>query len=254
MLVQVDGLRTYYYQAGDGPPILFLHGWGGRVESFKPVLDYFERRYRVCAVDLPGFGRTERPPADWGSADYARFVMSFCGQVGIRRAHVLGHSFGGRVSLALAARFPGFVEKLVLVNSAGIRARRRLRSSARAWIFALAKRALPLLGDWGRRWLEALRMAFGSQDYREAGPLRGTLVKLVNEDARDLLPQIEAPTLIVWGDRDTAIPLGHMQILQQGIRGARLVVLEGAGHFSYLDRLPRFCQTVAGFLEGGIPR
>jgi len=250
MFAEVDGLKIYYQAAGTGDPIVLLHGWGGRVESFKPVFDSFAKSFKVYALDFPGFGRSQLSPVDWGVRDYASFVAKFLAEIGVPKASLIAHSFGGRVAIALAALYPEMVERLVLVNSAGIRPRRTAKYYLRVAIVKAARRLFPLFGKGGQRWLEAVRHAFGSEDYRRAGPLRGTFVKVVNEDVRGLLPKIQAPTLIVWGDRDEIIRLSSMKLMERGIKNASLVILEGAGHFSYLDRLPQFCLIVARFLEG----
>ncbi len=92
---------------------------------------------------------------------------------------------------------------------------------------------------------------FGSRDYLAAGPMRPTLVKVVNEDLTPLLPGVQAPTLILWGDRDREIPRTAMEIMAARIPNARLVVFEGAGHFPFLDVPERFCGALMEFLRGG---
>ena len=250
MLAVVDGQETYYRVQGTGTPLLLLHGWGVSSEAFAGLGRALEGRFTVTAVDLPGFGWSAPPPAAWGSQDYATHIHRFMDAVGIPSAHVLGHSFGGRVAIALAAHFPERVRRLVLVASGGIRPRRTARYYVTVGAAKVARRlfAPSIWGRWGERLQGALLDRFGSRDYRQAGPLRPTLVKLVNEDARPLLAKVRAPTLIVWGGRDREIPETSMRIMARGIRGARLEILEGAGHFPFAEMPEPFVRLVGDFL------
>ncbi len=250
MLAVVDGRETYFRAQGAGPPCLLLHGWGVSSESFAGLACALRARFAVTAVDLPGFGWSAPPPSAWGSLDYARHVEQFMRVVGMPPAHVLGHSFGGRVALALAAHFPQRVRRLVLVASGGIRPPRTPRFYLTVGAARIARRvfAPALWGRLGRRIQEALRRRLGSRDYQQAGAMRPTLVRLVNEDARELLPRVQAPTLIVWGSRDREVPEASVRIMARGIPGARLEILAGAGHFPFADVPERFVRVVGDFL------
>ncbi len=250
MFIEIEGLRIYYEVAGQGKPVVLLHGWGGRVESFRPVFDFLRPRFKVYALDLPGFGRSDEPPVAWGVGDYATVLADFLAGLGIEKAAVVAHSFGGRVALALAAHFPDRIDRLVLIDSAGIKPKRTLSYHLRV-AAAKAARSLSVLGRGGRKVKEAIYALTGSKDYREtAGVMRATFVRVVNEDLRPLLPQIKAPTLLIWGEKDPDTPLSDGQIMEQEIADAGLVVLKNAGHFSYLDAFPQFCRVVSAFLEG----
>jgi len=251
MVTQIQGLKVYYQRAGEGRPLLFLHGWGGRGQSFAPVIHYFARSFRVYAPDLPGFGESDRPPGGWGVADYTAFVIRFLEEMETGPVDLIAHSFGGRIALMLAARAPERLRKMVLVGSAGVRLPPSWRSRLRGSLFRAVKRAAagPLLRRYQASLLEWAVRKWGSRDYQQAGPLRETFVKVVNEDLRPLLPQIQVPTLLVWGEHDRETPLLQGRIMEREIPTARLVVLENAGHFAYLDRLPYFCTLASDFLR-----
>ncbi len=255
MLIRIDGLETHYRDEGKGDPLFLLHGWGSSCQSFDGVEAALADRFRCLAVDLPGFGWSPIPPAAWGTREYALHVEHLLTALGVERSACLGHSFGGRVAIRLAAEAPARVSKLVLVASAGIRAPRGARYYARLGVTKLLKRvlSLPLWGAAGARLLARRLERVGSRDYRTAGAMRPTLVRLVNEDLAPLLPAIQAPTLILWGDRDTEVPRRNAEILQAGIRGSRLVVFEGAGHFPFLDLPKDFCDATKAFLQEGRP-
>jgi pimeloyl-ACP methyl ester carboxylesterase len=108
--------------------------------------------------------------------------------------------------------------------------------------------SLPVWGKLGRRVGSTIAERIGSRDYRSAGRMRPILVKVVNEDLRGILPSIRVPTLIIWGDRDQEVPRSSMETMARGIRGSRLEILQGAGHFPFVDRPDRFNNLVNDFL------
>ena len=127
MFVHVGGLETYYQVEGEGATVVLLHGWGTSGRSLEAVSAALADRFRVFRLDLPGFGWSHEPSSVWGSVDYAAHVQATLDALGVKRAAVLGHSFGGRVAVVLAATLPERVVRLVLVASAGVRPRRTLR-------------------------------------------------------------------------------------------------------------------------------
>jgi pimeloyl-ACP methyl ester carboxylesterase len=245
--VDVAGRSTRLLDVGRGYPIVVLHGWGGRIESMAPVITCVERGARVLALDLVGFGHSDPPEGAWGTPDHAEFVSDVLRARGVERAHFIGHSFGAKTSLYLAATRPEVTDRLVLVGSSGLRAAPSVAVRARRAVSRTA-RALGRLGPPGRRARDALYRRVSSDDYRAAGPLRPTLVRVVNEDLAHLLPRVKSPTLLVWGTEDDAVPVAHARALERLIPDAGLVLFEGAGHFAYLDEPDRFCRIVRRFL------
>lgn len=248
-VIAVEGLRTRYVRRGQGPPVVVLHGWGASIETVLSIVAGLEAHCTVYALDLPGFGESELPAQAWGVADYQRFLCAFMDALQIARAAIVGHSNGGRVAIRLAATEPARVSKLVLVDSAGIRPPRGLRYYRRVAMAKTGKHAARLLGAPGRRLQALLVGRAASADYAAAGALRPTFVRLVNEDLRRFLPDIGAPTLLVWGSEDTATPLSDARLMERLIPDAGLVVFEGAGHYCYLDQPQRFATILAHFLS-----
>jgi pimeloyl-ACP methyl ester carboxylesterase len=248
----VDGLPVRYAEAGNGKPIVLLHGWGGQIASWGLVPAILAEESRVIALDLPGFGETPVPERPWDPYDYAELVAGVLRQLGLTSPTLVGHSHGGRVSIALAARHPELIGKLVLVDSAGIVPRRTASYYTQVYGFKVARKvlSLPVLSRWREPLLGALAGRAGSSDYQAAGNpvLRATLVKCVNTDLRHLLPEIKASTLLIWGSADDATPLADGQMMEKLIPDAGLVVFDGCGHFSYLDRLDQFCRVVNHFV------
>jgi pimeloyl-ACP methyl ester carboxylesterase len=246
--IQVLGLRTRYLVRGSGPPALVLHGWGASIEAVYPIVCGLAPVATVYALDLPGFGQTDLPPEAWGVEDYQAFVAAFMDALAIERPAVVGHSNGGRIAIRMAATEPARASRLVLVDSAGIRPRRTLRWYRRVGMAKLGKHAARFLGAPGERLRSLLVSRAASADYAAAGPLRPTLVRLVNADLRPLMPRIAVPTLLVWGSQDADTPLSAAREMERLIPDAGLVVLEGAGHYSYLDQSARFGRIVSHFL------
>jgi pimeloyl-ACP methyl ester carboxylesterase len=257
MFMDAGGLQVHYEVCGAGENVLMLHGWGGRIGSFAPVIAGLSQYRRVIALDFPGFGETPPPPEPWSVTEYTGLVIEFIRRLGIEGCDIVAHSFGGRVAIMLASEHPELVSKLVLVDAAGIRPRRTLKYHFKVRMFKLGKRVtrsracMRLLGPIGRA-LEKKQKSAGSEDYRALSEdMRRTFVRVVNQDLRPLLPKIKAPTLLVWGDQDADAPLYMGRIMEKEIPGAGLVVFEGAGHFSYLDRFDQFMRVLRSFLGGG---
>lgn len=234
--------------AGD-LPIVVLHGWGAHIEAVAPILAALDGAADLIALDLPGFGESEPPPEAWDTDAYARFVLDFLDHVEVPRAHLIGHSHGGRVSIAIAADHPERVGRLMLVDAAGIPPKRGWRYRRRVAVAKLGRVVAKLGGAPGRRLQERMRARVASRDYLEASEaMRGTFRAVIAADLRDRLTRIGAPTLLVWGERDEETPLWMGQRMEELIPDAGLVVLDGAGHYSYADSPGRFGAVARRFL------
>jgi pimeloyl-ACP methyl ester carboxylesterase len=237
---------------GEGDPVLFLHGWGTSAALFEAVLEPLQRGRRLVVPDLPGFGDTPEPPTPWGSDDYMRWTLALLDRLSVQRCDIIGHSNGARIAMALASHHPDRVQRLVLTGAAGLRAPRRLDDRVRVRTYKLLRRAQrsPVLPKPLRDAAASRADRRGSDDYRAAsGVMRGTLVRLVNEDVRPLLGGIAAPTLLVWGADDDTTPLSDARELERSIPDAGLVVFEHAGHYAYLEQAARFTRIVDVFLR-----
>lgn len=256
MEINVSGIRTNYEITGSGEPVLLLHGWGAQIESFAPVIFALEKYRRVIALDLPGFGKSGFPDGPWTIFDYMEFTAAFMDAVGLEKTDVLCHSFGGRIAILLAAKRPERLGKIVFVDSAGVLPKRTLKYYAKVCFYKLAKKIAK------REGLSAFFKAFGldaqkrvknagSADYKNLPEgMRKTFVNVVNEDLSPYLKEIRSPSLLIWGEDDTDTPLRYGQKMEREIADAGLVVLKGAGHYSYLDRFPQFIAVVNSFFGG----
>ena len=250
MTLTVQGQRIYYEEMGAGEAVVLLHGWGADGSLFLPLMRLLAKKYRVLAPDFPGFGQSPEPSEAWCVDDYADCVLGFLKALDVSACSLLGHSFGGRVAIKLAARrldAPGF-DKLILVGAAGIKRTPGEKARRRAKRFQLAKKLLKPFP----KLLERYRSKRGSPDYRAASPLmRQVLVKTVNEDLAPLLPNIKPPTLLIWGRNDTETPLSDGERMEAQIPEAGLAVIENAGHYAFLERQAQFLRIIASFMQIG---
>ncbi len=213
-----------YVSAGEGQPLLLLHGYLSSKESFYPQIEYFSRFFRVLAPDFPGMGRAEELPAAWSVGDYADWTEGFLRDMGAENPLLIAHSFGGRVGVKLLAR--GEVCRAVLVGCAGIVPRRTLSYKFRVASYRLAKKVFP-------RWAEK---KFGSAEYRSLPPvMRESYKKIVNEDLREEAAAVSRPVLFVCGERDGETPPSSAREYHARVRGSKLLILGGCGHFAHLD-------------------
>ncbi len=243
-----------YIDEGTGPVVLLLHGWGAPAETYRLIIGHLSAYCRVIAPDLPGFGGSDEPDAPWCADDYVNFVLAFTRALDIRPAALIGHSNGGRIILKLMDRpeLPFQVEKIVLIDAAGLKPRHGPGYYAKVYSYKAGKWALSLPGI--RRLfpdaVEKLRAKRGSADYRSASPImRQTMVRLLNEDLSGCLPGIKVPTLLIWGEKDTATPLEDGRRMEKAIPDAGLVVLAGAGHFSFAERWGQCSRVLDAFLK-----
>ncbi len=254
MTVTVDGQTVNAQQWGAGPDLLLLHGWGASLESMRFLAEHFAPYYRVTALDFPGFGKSDPPPAPWSVEDYARLTLGVVGALGLQNPVLVGHSFGGRVILKLCGTGRLTPPKIVLLDAAGIRRRPSFTKRLRTRCFKIARWWLtrPLWKNACEGLLEGLRRQFGSADYNAAPPvLRQTLVRVVEEDLSPLLPTIAAPTLLIYGEHDTATPVSDAKIMEQAIPDAGLCVIPGAGHWAFAEQPARVTAILDSFLLSG---
>lgn len=250
--IHIGGIPLSVEVSGAGPrAVIVMHGWGCKAATVRVLADAAAGAgATVYNLDLPGFGDTPEPPEAWGVEEYAGFVEEFCRMKGIERPVLMGHSFGGRIAIVMASRTP--VEKVVLVDAAGIKPRRSLRYYVKVYSFKAAKWLLPkIVGkSHGHAVIERMRGRAGSSDYSQSSPrMRAVMSRVVNQDLRHLLPAISAPTLLIWGERDTATPIADARLMERLIPDAGLVSYPEAGHYSFLDRPAQTRAVIENFVS-----
>lgn len=257
MNIEVDGYNICYKITGEGThTVVILQGWGTKYEMYDLVANSINEKYRVVQFDFPGFGGSQEPREAWDVDAYADFFCKFMQVLKIEKATLIGHSYGGRVIIKLSTRdsIPFEIERIVLIDSAGILPKKSFIQKMKIRKYKILKSIFniklvyilfpELIDDWRNRQ--------GSADYKNASPMmRQCLVKAVNEDLTGLLPMISQDTLLIWGDKDTATPIGDAKIMEKMIPNAGLVVLEGTGHFSYLEQPTIFRNIMRTYFQVG---
>jgi len=244
MFITVDGVKIRYQMLGEGEDVLVLHGWGGKWESVAPIVNALCGDFRVTAIDFPAHGESGIPTGVWGVDEFADHTLKLIDALGIKKCHVVAHSFGVRVTIRMAAGRPELFGKLVFTGGAGLLPPQTLKSKIRGVAYNIFNSfATEELKD-------KLRDYFSSADYRAlpTKQLKQIFVKVVNHDLREYLPKIQSPTLLIWGREDTATPLRDGQIMEKEIPNAGLVVFDGCGHFAYLERSADFNKITHHFL------
>ena len=250
-MVTIENMNINYICVGEGENVLILHGWGANIDTIMPIVNLLKDHFKVYALDLPGFGKSDKPQFPFDSKNYSRIVKKFMDLMKIEKTILIGHSFGGKVSILTAVNYPKNVEKLVLIDSAGIRPKRSFKYYLKVYGFKALKLMYKIMFGWNRNSnrMEEFYNRFGSADYRNAsGVMRKTLVKVINEDLRPILNRVTCPALLIWGDEDKDTPLYMGRIMEKEIPDSGLVVLEGTGHFSYLDDYYKFALVLKAFL------
>ena len=249
----INGITLHYEEAGQGEALLLLHGWGSNLRAFNVLVPALAEKYRVIRLDFPGFGQSAALSEPWDVDRYVDTTAAFIQSLGLERLSLAGHSFGGRVIIKLNNRpdLPFAIEKNILIDSAGILPVKTLKKTVRQRVFKMGKAVLnlpPVKAAFPDA-LDRFRAHFGSADYNAAtGFLRDTMVKAINEDLQPYLKNIARPTLLIWGDQDTATPMRDAHIMEKEIPDAGLVVVKNAGHFSFLKDPYLVIAVIQSFL------
>jgi len=262
----VDGHRLRYVRAGSGPAVVLVHGFGSSLYTWKDVIPALALRHDMVALDLPGFGQSDQPP-DLSFADFPRAVLGLMDRLGIEKAALVGNSMGGAAVALVAAEQPQRVAALVLVDAAGF----NLGASERPGMVSVAMSpAGSLLAHLpGKRLVveASLRQVFhdGSRvtpervsEYLAAAARPGTVpaIRSLGASLRDratlvaeVLPRIQAPTLVLWGGDDRWIPLAHADLFVAAIPGSRRVVIPACGHVPQEEKPEEVARLLLEFLE-----
>jgi len=232
-------------------PLVFLHGWGTEGNTFLPIIDHLSTNYHIYTLDFPGFGSSDEPDFAWSLDQYTDMILAFLGDMKIQSPVLIGHSFGGRVAIKLSDRVS--LSKLILINSAGIKPKRHLSYYIKVYGFKLIRQMQkwPVFSYLLKEPVYAYSEKYSSADYKAASQrMKAILSKVVNDDLTKLLPAIDVPTLLIWGDSDTATPLRDAELMTELIPDSGLVVYENCGHFSYLEQAERTVKIVSSFIGG----
>ena len=235
----VEGRGIRYEVAGEGEPVVLVHGLSGSTRWWDRTVPALAARYRVYLVDLPGFGSMRRAEGGFVLSEAADWLSSWMKAVGLEGTHLVGHSMGGYISVVLAARRPEMLRRLVLVAPAGVPTGRSIPGYL-----------IPLLQT--SRYLTPGLLPVIARDALRTGPFTflGATRELLAEDVRGYLREITAPTLLVWGREDVLVPPSAGDVLRGEIPDSRLLFLEGTGHVPMFERAAETNEAILSFLAG----
>jgi len=258
-MIEVDGLRIAYERAGDGPPLVLLHGYvGDGPTTWRRQIEGLSDEFTVVAWDAPGAGRSSDPPESFGMAGYADCLAGFVERLGLGKPHVAGLSFGGALALELYRRHSAIPMTLVLASAyagwagslpADVAAQRRQQALVLAdlppeeFVGALLPTMFSrITSSESVDAFGASMLAFHPVGFR-------AMARASAEDLRDVLPHVRVPTLLVYGDKDIRAPLTVAENLHAALPGSTLVVLPDAGHLCNIEAPEEFNRAVRNFLR-----
>ena len=217
---------------------IYLHGWGVDHKTLFFCDDILKNQNSLY-VDLPPFGKSEAPTSDWSIFTYANLIVSLCEKLQIKSFNLIGHSFGGRIAIIVATICKEETQKLVLIDSAGLKPHRSFKYHFKVLSYKFRKK----FGfDTSK---------YGSDDYKSLDKnMRPIFNSIVNTHLDDFLPLIKKDTLIIFGEKDTATPLYMAKRFRKKLKNSRLVVLKDAGHFCFNDKRFEFLTELRKFVEG----
>ncbi|MGD0226029.1 MAG: alpha/beta hydrolase [Terriglobia bacterium] len=255
--VVVHGHKIAYYEAGRGNTVILIHGLGADSRHWAANIDALSQNSRVIAMDMIGYGQSDKPLMRYTAANFADYLRGFMQALKIPKASLVGNSLGGWVALELAIRHPQMVDKLVLVDSAGLQPTEGLKMPAGGGLKSLT----PLNTQWFFDLMEANK-AWATTDLGpnsferhvqngDSYTVASTVAEIITghdfEDKK--LGKVRAPTLVVWGRDDLLIPLPIGEALHQGIAGSQMVVIDGTGHIPMVGKPAEFNEAVGKFLN-----
>jgi pimeloyl-ACP methyl ester carboxylesterase len=273
----VHGYRRAFVRAGQGPVLLLVHGIGDSSETWRELVPLLAETHTVIAPDLLGHGRSDKPRADYSVAAFANGLRDLLEVLDVERATVVGHSLGGGVAMQFAYQYPEHCERLVLVSTGGVG--RDVHPALRLVSMPNADLGLHLLRlptarfasrvgaeilrrlntDLGVDALDLLRVFDAMPDGTSRAAVVRTLRAVVDWRGQ-MVTMLDRcylsgglPTLLLWGDRDPIIPVGHAHVAHAAMPGSRLEILPGAGHFPHHSDPARFAAVVKDFLATTTP-
>ena len=252
MLVKINEWNINYEVLGEGNPVILLHGWLADLETMRPIANNLSQNFKVYLVDIVGFGKSDMPEHPLNSDDFGDFLKLFIEALNIKNPILIGHSNGGRTIINAVGRGIVTANKIILIDSAGIKPKRNLIYYIKIYFYKFGKLLLNLLPNIKpiKEFKENLRNKVGSSDYRaSSNVLKETLKNIVNEDLSELLPKINVPTLLFWGTLDTATPISDGRKMNKLIPNSGLIEYNGSSHFSYLENINNFNVVVNEFLK-----
>ncbi len=238
MYYNKDDYSIYYEKHGQGEKtIIILPGWGDTRKTFTYLIEQLKEDFTIYIIDYPGFGNSPFPNHNLTIYDYTNIIRDFINEKQIKKPIIIAHSFGGRIAILLAGYYKEEIEKLILMDTAGIKRRKSLFLWVKEKIYKLLKQIKKILPKKMKEiYHSKLLNIFGSSDYKALPKeMYETFKQVIKEDLKYYLPYIEPETLILWGEKDKSTPLKDGKLLNQKIKNSALITYPEATHYSYLE-------------------
>lgn len=248
----VNDFNIYYEKYGHGKTnIIILPGWGDTRSTFYKLIDILKEFYTVYIIDYPGFGKSKFPNRDLDIYDYANLIKDFITINSIDNPILIGHSFGGRISIILTGLYKLPIKKMILMDAAGIKRKKKFKLRFKQIIYKSLKKLGNILPKRFKKiYLNKLISIFGSTDFKNLDPnIRKTFIKVINEDLTNYLKNITTSTLLIWGELDMDTPLDDGKLMNTKIEDSGLIIIPNAGHFPYLEYPYYINKIVLEFLK-----
>ena len=238
--VNLTDINYIQYGNDKGKDIVLLHGWGQNIEMMKPLGDLLADNYHITIIDLPGFGKSKEPATILDVGDYTEIVHDLLESLKVVKPTLIGHSFGGRISIRYGACYD--VEKLVLCGAPCVKTKKELTLKEKMLKSVKKLPGMEKLADIAKNYI-------GSTDYKNASPMmRDILVKVVGEDLSEYAKKIKVPVILIWGEYDEAVPLEEGRMLEKLLSDGAMIVLPGT-HYVYLENLYQVGAIINKFME-----
>ena len=238
----INDLYINYLDFGNkkGDALVLLHGWGQNIQMMQVLGEPFKKDYRIIAIDFPGFGKSSEPKEVMDVGDYTSIVEELLKKLKVENPILIGHSFGGRVSVKFASR--NKVKKVILLSPA-LKGHDKKGLKTKILKFMKTVPGIKNLEGWAKDHI-------GSRDYKAASPImKQVLVKTVNEDMSKDATKIKVPTILIYGDMDSEVPEEDTKEYERLIDDCGLILYEGCTHYAYLERLNQTINIISNFIK-----
>jgi len=252
MNFKVFDFDIYYEKYGNGKHnIIILPGWGDTRSTFNNLISVLKEYYTIYIIDYPGFGNSKFPNRDLDIYDYANLIKDFITINNIDNPIIISHSFGGRISIILSGLYKLPIKKMILIDAAGIKRKKKFKVRFKQTIYKLLKKLSHILPKRIRKsYLDKLINIFGSTDFKNLDPnIRKTFIKVINEDLTKYLKNINTSCLLIWGENDLDTPLDDGKLMNVNIEDSGLIIIPNASHFPYLEYPYYITKIILEFLK-----
>lgn len=252
-MIHENNIFSFYYEKyGNSPKtILILPGWGYTRETFQRIIQHFQKNYTIYIVDYPFFGNSPLPNKELTIYDYAETFYNFISDLGIINPIIISHSFGGRITSLLIGKYNLKVDKIILIDVAGIKRRKKFKVFLKEKIYKLLKGLIKILPKKKQIIIQKkLLQTFASEDYMNLPIImKKSFQNIIKENLKKYYKKITSETLIIWGEKDIDTPLKDAKLLNKIIKNSGLIIFKNTTHYSYLYNQDLTIKILNSFLN-----